>query len=170
VTRVVPRGPYLDVQLHGEAELRFLVPADEVCTRVLRPEAQVEYWTRGPFGELRSGEDTCTPLGVGDLAAWRDRKPRVAEATPVPSSRADFEILHRDEEVVLLRGRFLLANRVGFSNTGDLVAMVPNTEHCREAIADGEDTLLFHPIGREAFTLMVEGGACPVAGFAIPPA
>jgi hypothetical protein len=169
VVRATVRGPYIDAQLKGDADVRLLVPASETCARILRPEAQVEYWARGPWGEVRSGEETCTPLGVGDLSAWRDRKPRFQESTPVPSSRADFEILHEDEEVVLARGRFLLANRIGFINTGDLVAMIPNTETCREAMEDGEDTLLFRPIGREAFTLMVEGGSCPIAGFAAPP-
>ena len=81
-----------------------------------------------------------------------------------PSSAARWEVVHRDDDVFLLRGRFELATRVGFSGTHDLVAMVANDDVCRPIAESGASSLVYRPSGSRAFTL----GRCPVLAFATP--
>ena len=81
-----------------------------------------------------------------------------------PSSPARWEVIHRDDEVFLLRGRFALASRIGFAGTHDVVAMVANDATCRPVAESGASTLVFRQSGRPAFEL----GRCPVLAFARP--
>ena len=178
VTSLAARWGYLDATLAGPSgELRFFFPQSPACAAVLRPEAEVRYVARGRYGQLANPDpegDPCVPLGVGSLRTWRDRAPRPqvggASASPLVRRTARFQEVYRDEREIFLRGRWELAAWIGMAPADDLVAIVPNTEQCRSASADGEATLEYRVGGPEAYALMVEPpGQCPVVGFAIPP-
>ena len=72
--------------------------------------------------------------------------------------------------VLLLRGRFPLASRIGIPAGYDLVALVPNDAPCRAAAERGETSIEYRSAGPEPFRLLAGDDACVVTGFAIPPA
>lgn len=176
VMHVKLRGGYLDAELSGKPDLRFLFPSSPACAEVLKPEAMVEYSARGRYGELNNPNpesNACIPMGVGNLDVWRDKGPRPnrfgTTTSSLPRRAARFKEIWRDDAEIFLRGRWLLASWVGFGQTADLVALVPNTATCRRLIADGEATLEYRYVHAPAYALMVKPPeTCPVNAFAIP--
>jgi hypothetical protein len=166
-------GPYLMTEFRsGSALLTFFAPAaDEACAQLLRPEATVTYRKHGNFGRFEDDELRCDPIGVGSLAAWRDRRPRdTRDASILPRAHASFRELERDNGMALVRGRFPLASRVGIPSGFDLVAILPVSPPCERPISRGSGALEFLPAGNTAFRIVGEGAPCPVLGFAFPPA
>ena len=171
ILRLDRHGPYLFVEFRsGRALITILAPAaDEACARMLRPEASLVYRRAGHFGRFERDGEACDPVGVGSLAAWRDRQPRGASGgSPLPRRPARFREIARDEAVVLVRGRFPLAGRVGVPNGHDVVAALPNEAVCVRAIESGTASLEFVPTGRQALRLVGERAPCPVLALAIP--
>lgn len=171
ILRLDRHGPYLFVEFRsGRALLTILAPADdEACARMLRPEASFVYRRWGNFGRFEHDGEHCDPVGVGSLAAWRDRQPRGASGgSPIPRRTARFREIGRDEAVVLVRGRFPLAGRVGVPNGHDVVAALPNEAVCTRAIETGTASLEFVPTGRQALRLVGERASCPVLALALP--
>ncbi len=82
-----------------------------------------------------------------------------------PSSPARWRIIHEDSQVLLLRGRFPVASRLGVANTFDVVAMVANDDVCAPIARAGQATLVFRPSGRRVLQL----GPCAVLAVATPP-
>ena len=80
------------------------------------------------------------------------------------SSRAEWTIVHRDPDVLLLRGRFPVASLIGMGGTYDVVAMVPNDATCAAVAESGTATLVFRTSGSKVFEL----GPCEVLAFARP--
>jgi hypothetical protein len=163
VARVAPRGSYIDASFATTSgEWRFLFPASPSCAAVLEPEAPVVYQPGGMWGRFHSPDgEVCEPAGISNLDRWRRSR---VEGEGRPSSPARWQVVHQDKEVLLLRGRFELASRVGVAGTYDVVAMVANDDTCRPVAESGAATLVFRQSGRPAFLL----GACPVLAFARP--
>jgi hypothetical protein len=162
-------GPYLVADLTGTGgPLRMLAPADDPsCAQLLAPESRVTYRKHGVFGRFERGDASCDAVGVASLAAWRDRQPR-APGRPVPRATVHFEVIARDSAVVLLRGRFPLAGRVGIPAGYDLVAMLPNDPACQKPIEQGVATMEFRDAGDPPYRIVAGGANCPVLGFATP--
>lgn len=168
VAKVGAHGPYLLAEMRGEAgDVDFLVPATEPCARLLRPEAGVTYSKQGNFGRFSGEGDVCDPVGIASLAVWRDRHPR-ARGRPLPLSTARFAVIYRDDELVMLRGRFPFTGRVGIPGGHDIVAVLPNSEICQGPIEKGEASIEFRDAGKVPFRLMAGRGFCPILGFAAP--
>jgi hypothetical protein len=163
VSQVAMRGSYIDASFSTPSTLwRFLFPANSSCAAVLKPEAPVVYNPGGMWGRFHGPDGTvCEPAGISNLEKWRRSR---VEGEGRPSSPARWEILHRDKEVFLLRGRFPVASRIGLAGTYDVVAMVANDDTCRPVAESGAATLIFRQSGRPAFVL----GQCPVLAFARP--
>jgi hypothetical protein len=165
-------GPYLAVEVRDRgAVLTFYAPAaDEACAQLLRPEATVTRRRHGHFGRFEDGKLRCELVGVGSLAAWRDRRPRDRRGgSVVPRAAVRFREIGREAEVVLVRGRFPLAARVGVPSGFDLVGFLPRVDACAPLLASGVGTMEFRAAGRDAIRLVGEAGApCPVLGFAMP--
>ena len=169
VNAVAQIGPYLLVELRGAgANLSLFAPATPACASVLRPEAAIRYEKYGIFGRLSRDEETCAANGAASLAAWRDRTYR-RRGTVVPRAHAQFTTLFEGPQLVLLRGRFPLAGRVGIPAGYDLVAMVPNNALCRPVVERGVASLEYREAGPMPFSLVTDNGPCPVLGFAEPP-
>ena len=163
VSHAASRGSYIDASFFtSSGEWRFLFPASPACAAVLEPEAPVIYSPGGIWGRFQSPDGAvCEPAGIGNLNRWRRSR---VEGEGRPSSPARWEIVHRDDQVFLLRGRFALASRIGLAGTHDVVAMVANDDACRPVAESGNATLVFRSSGRTAFLL----GRCPVLAFARP--
>ncbi len=171
VTSLQQRDRYLIAHIAGgRANLRLIFPSTDDCVAVLGSEAAVEYRRTGSFGRVVRGAGSCDPIGIASLAAWRDRRPRGASnrATGIPRKTAVFHVVHEDSEVVMVRGKFLLANRIGIGAAHDLVAVLPNQPICRRPIERGVASLEFRDNGPVPFALVSDRGLCPVLGFAIP--
>ncbi len=165
---VEAHGPYLDARIGNGKELRLLFPATEVCQSVIVPEAPVEYTQTGRAGVVTSAAGRCEAVGIVNLAQWRDRRPRPPHVgSGQPRDVARFRVMSDDEDVILLRGAFLLAAEIGWVGD-DTVALLPNTPDCRAHTGRGEATVQFHPTSKVAFRLVGEG-ECPILGFALPP-
>lgn len=168
VLRVEAEGPYLLADLAVVAgERRFIAPASEVCARVLAPATTLTYSKHGTFGLFTREGEECEPVGIGSLAAWRDDRPR-APGRPAPRQTARFALYHRGENVVMVRGRFPFANRLGIAGAYDLVALLPDSEVCQRPIERGEAAIEFRDAGDEPFRLIGSEGTCPILGFAAP--
>ena len=169
VNAISQLGPYLLVELRGRgANLDLFTPVSESCARVLQPEASVTYAKSGVFGRITRGDESCDPVGVASLAAWRDRTFR-RRGRPLPRAQVNFTTLYEGRQLVLLRGRFPLVSRVGIPAGFDLVAMVANDEVCRPLIQGGVASMEFRDAGNMPFSLVGQRARCEVLGFAMPP-
>ena len=175
VTRVTRRGPYLEIGLTlGDDELEAYVADGDECRKVFSVSESVRYLENGPLGVYlrgEEGEERCQSLGVGNLRLWRDRNSRSAgdSASVVPRAQARFRVIHRDDEVVLLRGRFPQAVRLGFTGPIDLVAVVPVTAECEGPIETGVASLEYRTKGSRVLSLVGQRGLCEIRGLAQPP-
>jgi hypothetical protein len=161
-------GPYLLVALSGRGpDLRLLAPRDPVCVEMLAPEAEVTYRKHGVYGRFERDGAVCSAIGVASLAAWRDRQPR-PEGRPVPRATVRFRVVHREGDLVAVRGRFPLAARVGIPAGYDLVALLPDAPGCEPLLARGEASMEFRDAGPDPFRLVSGEGPCTVLGFAEP--
>ncbi len=169
VVQATPRGMYYVARLRGDGlDLRFFVPATDDCRDLMETSLPLSYRRSGLFGELSDGEKRCDMAGVASLAAWRDRLGRV-EGKAFPRGFARFEEVFRDEEVVLLRGRFPLLNRIRMPSGVDAIAMVPTNAECMGPVSEGQASIEFSDSSRWAYRLVSGMGPCEIEGFALPP-
>jgi hypothetical protein len=167
---VEAHGPYLDARIANGKELRLLFPATEVCQKVIVPEAAVDYTQSGRAGVVENEQGRCEAVGIIDLAQWRDRRPRsgaLGVSAGIPRDLCTFRTMYEDEDMILLRGRFLIAAEIGWVGD-DTVAMLPNSAACRPHAQRGEAAVQFHVSSKTAFRMVGEGD-CPILGFALPP-
>jgi len=168
VGSVVARGGYLDAPIvDARGQLRFLFPDTPECRAVVVAEAPVEYQQTGTLGRVKRDEKKCDPAGIASLAEWRDRRPSTRgslTATAIPREPAYWKPFYRDDEVILVRGRFLIAREVGWIGD-DTVAMLPAS--CAAKADAGEGTVEFRPSGKVAFRVIGEPD-CPILAFARP--
>lgn len=170
VVDVKARHQVLDVLLSGGGlRLHTFLPANERCARIVASEARVDWVAGGAYGSLEREDERCDAVGIGSLSQWRDRRPSGGGAgSPVPRSQATFREVHRDGDVIFLRGRFPLASRVGWVGLGDTLALVPRTALCESAIEDGVASLEFYPRGQNVLALLANRGRCPIEGLIQP--
>jgi len=165
------RGDYLDVVMEsGGRRYRFFLPNDAACVALFESEKAISYANAGPFGQLSTDQTRCDPVGILSLAEWRDRGPRRQNAAVIPRSRAELrEVVYADEELTLVRGRYLLAREIGFMGGADCIVAIPNVEECRGIPEARQASMEFRPAGRDAYTLINGTARCPVLGFIQPP-
>ena len=171
VVRVVPRHQWLEATVSGNGlALRFYAPASEDCTWVLTPEAEVEYVERGVGGRYQRGDRRCDAVGIGDPLLQRARHPRSGSlrSSPVPRSQATFRAVYRDNDVIMLRGRFPEARRIGWAGADDTVAVLPHTDECELAAEGGVASMEFRASGRNTLALVSKKGLCRIVGLILP--
>lgn len=166
-TEVTERFGYLDATIEtGGYTLRFFLPPDEACTAIAREGGEARYKTLGPLGRLTRDDLRCDPLGILSLRAWRDRRPRGAQPrSTIPRAQATFEVLDRDEELVLLNGRFPLAGEVGWVGGVATRALVPTAPVCEKPVESGVASMEYRASGRRPFALVGSDGLCDIVGF-----
>ncbi|MBW2229231.1 MAG: hypothetical protein JRG92_02580 [Deltaproteobacteria bacterium] len=169
VHEVNDRGPYIEARLDmsGKDFFAYALIGDD-CRSIFQPGAKVTYIDSGPLGEFERAGFHCQVLGVGNLRIWRDRKVRSASQL-APRSQASYQLIHRDDDVALLRGTFPQAARLGFSGSSDLIAIVPVSEVCEGPIASGTASIEYRPKGKRVLSLVGKNGLCDLRGLAQPP-
>ena len=166
----VARFGYLEATLQeGDGPpLRFYFPDDPTCRALLQEGAQVEYGGTGTLGNVKgaAADGRCEPLGTSSLGPWHARTytPRERLAR---TAVARFELMHEDDEVVWLRGRFPLGRVLGWSHD-DLVAVLPSRPECRTIAARREATMTYYRRGDWLFDLRVGEARCEVIGMLQP--
>lgn len=169
VEDVTDRAGFLDTMLRGENLVRRLYfPGTETCRAIVLPDAEIEYVRGGKWGVVRNEAGVCEPVGIGLLQGWRDRRPRPVERR-TPRSQASFTLFYQDEEVALVRGRFPLANRIGWVGGEDTIAVIPRRPECQGPLESGVSTMEYRISGRHPFLLGPGQGRCPIIGFIRPP-
>lgn len=171
VTSTTRRGAYLDVTLAGGGyTLRSFAPASEACLAVLETEERVQWVASGSTGAFRRQGRECRAAGIGSLHEWRARGPRpqTLTETPVPREQASYRAVYRDEDVVMLRGRFPLARLLGWSELGDTIAVVPRTEACDGPASRSTSSMEYRPSGRPVLALVSEHGLFAIVGLLRP--
>ena len=170
---LVPTGPYLAASIRGSrGGWRFFFPKNEACLAIVREGGSAQYRLTGPFGQLRDLEGRrCEPVGVSDLAHWRDSERRRKSREPTSGEMAVFSPLSEDAAFLMVRGRFPLSLELRWPEPMDSVAFLPPTDACRALSARGDATMVFRASGPQVFLLKPEspdGADCPILGFALP--
>jgi len=163
-------GAYLaaTLQLDDGQRLRFLFPADDTCRSVLRVPGRVDYVRVGKVGEVVRGASHCQANGIASLEAWRDRTARPLAAALPAGGESRFAVFYVDERVMLLRGSFPQAARIGWRPSKDAVAMVPASQPCAEVANEGAAVMKFHGAGFPAFSLSGSRSHCAILALAEP--
>ncbi len=172
VAYVAPRWVFLEATLYGHGlSLTVYTPASEECIHVLEIDQPVDYVERGVGGRFLRDGVQCDTVGIGPPLVQRTRGGRGGSlrTQPIPRERASFRVVFEDEEVLMLRGRFVLASRIGWRGGHDSVAVVPNEPRCQAAVEGGTASMEFRPAGRNTLSLVARGGGCPIVGLVIPP-
>jgi hypothetical protein len=167
---VKERGDYLDVVMEsGMRQYRFFLPDEEACRALLVGGQAVTYVNVGPFGQLRTEDAACNPVGILSLTQWRNRRPRREISSMIPRSRAELrEVVYADDDLTLVRGRFLLASDIGFVGGQDVIAVIPQVEECQGLGKTA--SMEFRHAGKQPYTLINGRQICPILGFVqVPP-
>lgn len=173
VTRLEPRGGFLDATLEGEAAtLRVFTPPSEACVFVLAREARVAFESVGGAGRVSREGTRCDAAGFGPVEELRRRRgdPTSLTTEAIPREQAVWEVVHEDDEVSFLRGRFPLAGLVGWAGGIDTIAVVSSAPECRDIAARGVGSLEFRPRGGDTLALVGADGLCPIEALIRPPA
>jgi hypothetical protein len=164
VGAVAAHGGYLVAPIRdSREEIVFLFPDTPECRTVIEPEAEVTYTQSGALGRVTRGDARCDANGVASLARWRDRRSQFDVAAPRDVAR--FRNIYQDDEVILLRGQFLLARLIRLSGD-DMVAMLPRTPACQTVADRGEWSVQFRKSGDTPFRFV--SGDCAIRAFAHP--
>lgn len=171
VTLIAERdGRYLDVAVDTRrSKLRFFFPINVTCREVVSGAGEATYSSHGPYGRLSRREQSCDPVGLLSLRAWRDRRPRQTSrgGAPIPRDAARYEIVYADEDVFLARGRFQLAGLVGWAGGYDTIAVFPNAPECEGILVRGSATMEYRDAGPDPLILVDGRRRCPFLGFAM---
>jgi hypothetical protein len=165
---VTRTGGYLLASIRDErGELRFFFPDTPECAQVIVAEASVSYRPAGALGRVSRGDLNCDPVGIASLVEWRDRRARVTRpsgSSALPRELARFRVVYSDDDVIFVRGRFLIAREIRWIGD-DTIAMLP--ARCRALAESGSATVEFRAIGRVPFRF-AGSVDCPILGFARP--
>jgi hypothetical protein len=83
----------------------------------------------------------------------------------VPRAQASLrEELYRDDELVLVKGRFPLASYVGWSGGSSTIAVLPVGGVCEAPIRDGVASLEYRDSGDRVLSLVTSDGLCSLIG------
>ena len=162
-------GPYLaaHLELNDQPFDAYVIPS-EPCRDVFQNGEDVTYVDNGPQGVYRRGDARCQGMGVGNLVIWRNRR-RHRMRTPVPRTQVTYRKIYQGEKYALLRGQFPGVGHIGFSNTYDLVAVVPVGGECAPLLDQINARMEYRDKGPQVFSLVGRTGLCNIHGFAQPP-
>ena len=135
---------------------------------MLQIPGRVEYTREGKVGDVLRGVTHCQAVGIASLEIWRDRASRPLSAALPAGDEATFNPFYVDAGVILVRGSFPQATRIGWRPTDDVVAMLPRNPACDAVAAAGAGKMAFWEMGAPAFAISVGDHHCAITGLADP--
>ncbi len=171
VERVTPRASWLEVTLLSpEINYIFYFPASEECESLIREGSSVAYRRTGGYGFVEGGGVRCEVSGIGSLRQWRDSygRPTGGMSAAKPRKRADFKEFYRDDAVILVRGKFVLASYIRWPRADDTIAVFGNDPLCNKALERGMGLMEFNPNGAHPLVMVQQGGNCAFKGLIRP--
>ncbi len=170
-------GPLIESQLDwtsklapvsSDSRITALFPAGGACEQILMVGNEADYLTTGMTGTLRRGDESCASVGIANLTEWRDRRPRPISGSAVPRAQAKYRVVFRDAGMAILRGRFPLANKIGWAGGEDTLTLIPSEGVCAPLLERSVASIEYRPSGRTAVSLVTGQGQCAITGFARP--
>ena len=164
-------GPYLAADVRGvNSTHRFLFAPGGPCGVLLASPGRALYLPEGRFGSLAESPEAprCGPVGVLSLARWRDQLPRRRSRYLSPEVDARFRPAGSGPETLLVRGHIPLAIELLFPDPEDVIAVLPDTPACREAMAERGGTIAYLAEGPDVLVLTDPEPPCPIRGLALP--
>ena len=164
-------GPYLVADVGGVGGThRFLFAPGGSCRELLGAPGRALYLPEGRFGSLARTETAprCAPVGVMSLDRWRDQLPRRRSRYLQPEVDARFRPAGSGPGTLLARGHVPLAIELLIPNPEDVVALLPDTPSCREALANKGGTIAYFAEGPDVLVLTDPEPPCPIRGLALP--
>ncbi len=172
VVETIPRDRYLETHFRGDGiEIQRFFAANDICRALLEPGGLLEYALVGNYGEFSRGDLRCNATGVADLEKWRRRFGKnsgLTSGAPIPRAQANYQLVAKDEDSILLRGNFPLAGKVRASGSQDLVLVLPRSSECQEVADRSTASMEYRPSGDPALALIASNGRCAVRGFISP--
>ena len=89
-------------------------------------------------------------------------------ATRRDATEHDFREIWRDDDLVLVRGRFPLTAMVSWAGGHDTIAIIPDSDVCLGFLETGVASIEFRASGRQPLVLIDRNNLCPITGFALP--
>ena len=117
----------------------------------------------------RAGRPTATPTGSRPSSSGATARRRPLAAALPAAGESRFAVFYVDQEVILLRGSFPQASRIGWHPTKDAVAMLPHSPPCAEVANEGAAEMKLHGAGFPAFTLSGSRSHCAIPRLRRPP-
>lgn len=171
VAKVQPQASWLEVTLMSPKFNRvFYFPASEACKALIQPDATLSYRRSGGYGYVERGDVRCDASGIGSLRQWRDGLPRptLGGSAAKPRSRCEFREVYRDGDVVMVRGKFLLASYLQWPRPDDTIAVFKNDPVCNQALSGDMAQMEYNANGANPLVLVQQGGRCPLEGLIRP--
>ena len=169
--RVVPRAHWLEVTLLSPTFNRvFYFPASDECKLLIAEGSTLAYRRTGGYGYVEQGGVRCDVSGIGSLRQWRDAfgRPTRGMAPAKPRSRADFREVYRDDDVIMVRGTFLLASYLKWPGPDDTIAVFKNDDICNRALERNMGQVEYNPNGPHPLVIIRQGGGCPLEALIRP--
>lgn len=169
--QVTPRASWLEVTLLSPDFNRvFYFRASDVCKALIVEGQDVEYRRTGGYGYVQRGAVRCDVAGIGSLGRWRDSfgRPTRGMAPGKPRQRSDFKEVYRDDDVVMVRGKFLVAAYIKWPGPDDTIAVFENSPECGPVLSRGMGFTEYDPNASNPIVLVQQGGNCPMRGLIRP--
>ena len=177
VASVQSVGPLLDARLEwtwgaapfsSDRFISLLFPVGDDCRALLVRGTIVEYHPGGLTGSIRLDGRSCDAVGISDLREWRDRKPRDPRSRRLlggTRQQATYRIVSEQDDFAIVRGRFPLANWIGWVGGEDTLALIPkSSDVCTRVLSRTVASIEYLPAGAGVLVL-IDNGQCRIRGF-----
>ena len=175
VDSVTPRHVFLDISISGGGiGRRVFARASEDCRAVFVEGETVSLGKSDRYGPAERDGQSCTLVGIGDLADWRKSRSLGGRGrgagtgygkAPIQRSSVRIEIVDKDAEYLYARGGFSIAALLGWApGTDQVVALLPQIDECTAVAEGGFYSVIFREVGRPALGVVNGDHLCPIAG------
>lgn len=171
VADVTQDGDFLLADFEGGTEggttsMRAYFAANAACRAALTKGAAVTYSGGDRFGSVDGPQGVCHSVGTRDLVSFRDAQYSTDPMARAQGANAVFKKV-RDQGEIWLRGQFPYASELGFM-ADDLIMIVPKSQVCEQASAQGTALMYYYDSGSRVFMLVANAARCPVVGVIDP--
>lgn len=169
VEEITQQHGFLLVDLGGSAtSMQAYYLDNPQCRSVFKKGSQVTFQGTDRFGQASTASGVCLAIGTRELVAFRNTQYSTDPEGRVEGMTAVFKTLYADTGgEIWLRGQFPYAKQLGFM-WDDLIMIVPASEACKKATAQGTALMYYNDSGARVFILTAGGARCSATGVIDP--